>query len=317
MSAAELEAQAAAWVRRQHFAQWGESDQAALDAWLAEAVSHQVVYWRMSAGFDRTERLTALREPMRKGSATPARRNRTTKFLRPAFAAAAALTLVAGIAYQMMPREKTYVTAIGGHKIVRLADGSRIELNTDTQLTVETAMNGGRKVRLERGEAYFDIRHNDNVPFIVLAGGHRLTDLGTKFLVRTNADRVRVALMEGAVRLEGVNGKIKQRTTLVPGDIAVATATRLSVAKAETAELKVEQSWRQGLLIFKHTTLAEAVAEFNRYNTSKLVIADRDAAQLRIGGTFQSDNPQLFARAAHTMLGLRIDARAGKTLIGR
>jgi transmembrane sensor len=316
VSTAELEAQAAAWVRRRHFAQWGEADQAALDAWLAEAVSHQVAYWRMSAGFDRTERLTALREPMRKEEA-PAKRSRATMFLRPAFAAAVALTLMAGIAYQTMPREKTYETVVGGHKIVKLADGSRIELNTDTRLTVETAMNGGRKVRLERGEAYFDIRHNDNVPFIVLAGGHRLTDLGTKFLVRTNADRVRVALMEGAVRLEDVDGKTRQRTTLVPGDIAVATATRLSVAKAETAELKVEQSWRQGLLIFKHTTLADAVAEFNRYNTAKLVIADRDAAQLRIGGTFQSDNPQLFARAAHAMLGLRIDARAGKTVIGR
>lgn len=316
MSAAELEAQAAAWVRRQNFAEWGEADQASLDEWLAESVSHQVAYWRMSAGFDRTERLTALREPILKGADTPAKRSRTT-FFRSAFAATVALTLVAGIAYEMMPREKTYETVIGGHKIVKLADGSRIELNTDTRLTVETAMNGGRKVRLERGEAYFDIQHNDNVPFIVLAGGHRLTDLGTKFLVRTNADRVRVALMEGAVRLEGMEGRVKQRTTLVPGDIAVATATKISVAKAETAELKVEQSWRQGLLIFKHTTLADAVAEFNRYNTSKLVIADRDAAQLRIGGTFQSDNPQLFARAAHTMLGLRIEPRADKTLIGR
>jgi transmembrane sensor len=317
VSATELEAQAAAWVRKQHFAQWSEADQATLDAWLAEAVSHQVAYWRMSAGFDRTERLTALREPMRKNADTPAPRKRATIFLRRASAAAVALTLVAGIAYEMMPREKTYETVIGGHKIVTLADGSRIELNTDTRLTVETAMNGGRKVRLERGEAYFDIQHNDNVPFIVLAGGHRLTDLGTKFLVRTNANRVRVALMEGAVRLEGIEGKIKQRTTLVPGDIAVATATKLSVAKAETSELKVEQSWRQGQLIFKHTTLADAVAEFNRYNTAKLVIADREAAQLRIGGTFQSDNPQLFARAAHAMLGLRIETRADQTVIER
>jgi transmembrane sensor len=317
VSAAQLEAQAAAWVRKQNFADWSETDQASLDAWLAEAVSHQVAYWRMSAGFDRTERLTALREPMRKGADTPATRKRPAMFLRPAFAAAVALTLVAGIAYETMPREKTYETVVGGHKIVKLTDGSRIELNTDTRLTVETAMNGGRKVRLERGEAYFDIQHNDNVPFIVLAGGHRLTDLGTKFLVRTDADRVRVALMEGAVRLEGMNGKVKQRTTLVPGDIAVATATKLSVAKAETAELKVEQSWRQGLLIFKHTTLADAVAEFNRYNTAKLVISDRAAAQLRIGGTFQSDNPQLFARAAQTMLGLRIEARADKTVLGR
>ena len=63
--ASDLEAQAAAWVRRQHFEGWTAEDQAALDTWLAESIGHQVAYWRISAGFDCTERLTALRGPMR------------------------------------------------------------------------------------------------------------------------------------------------------------------------------------------------------------------------------------------------------------
>jgi transmembrane sensor len=66
--------------------------------------------------------------------------------------------------------------------------------------------------------------------------------------------------------------------------------------------------------MFDHTTLAEAVAEFNRYNRQKIVIADPQIAKLEIGGTFPSDDVKLFGRAAHIALGLNVEER-GNTIV--
>ena len=54
--------------------------------------------------------------------------------------------------------------------------------------------------------------------------------------------------------------------------------------------------WRNGFLAFRDTSLADAAAEFNRYNTRQLVIGDARAGALRVGGSFRWDNPETFVR---------------------
>jgi transmembrane sensor len=315
--AADLEAQAAAWVRRQHFEGWAAEDQAALDTWLAESVGHQVAYWRICAGFESTERLTALR-----GSTQPnfgAEREEKLRPLTFRIVAGSAMTcvVIAAIGFVAAPKEKLYVTPIGGHEIVRLADGSQIELNTDTRLRSVTSVFGQRTVWLDSGEAFFNIEHDEDHPFVVRVAGHSLTDLGTKFVVRINESRVRVALMEGAIRLESDGTSKAQRATLVPGDVAVADAETLSIEKKSGPELQREESWRRGLLVFGRTTLQDATSEFNRYNTAKLGIEGGEVAHMQIGGTFNASDPALFARAASTMLGLHIVHRGNELIIAR
>jgi transmembrane sensor len=315
--AAELEAEATAWVRRQHFDTWSAADQAALDVWLAESVGHQVAYWRMSAGFDCTERLTALRTPAQSQNNLEGNGKRQPFAFRVA-TGLMAVCLVAAIGFVIAPKQESYATAVGGHQTVHLVDGSQIELNTDTNLRVSTDIFGQRTAWLDRGEAFFSIKHDDDHPFILLAAGHRLTDLGTKFVVRADTSHVRIALMEGAIRLESEGQAAQQqRATLVPGDVAIADASSLLVEKKTEPELQREESWRRGLLIFKRTTLEDAVAEFNRYNASKLRIENREIAKLQIGGTFSSTDPALFARATSTMLGLRIVDRGTEMIIAR
>jgi transmembrane sensor len=103
---------------------------------------------------------------------------------------------------------------------------------------------------------------------------------------------------------------------MMPGDVVVATANRIETQKKPVAVLSTDLSWRQGLLIFKRSTLAEAAAQFNRYNREKLII-DQSAAQLKIGGTFQSDNITDFAEVAREVLGVRIQSRGNETVISR
>ena len=314
---AELEAQAAAWVRRQYFDDWSAADRHALDQWLNESVAHQVAYWRIQAGFEATKRLAALRTPMRTQGTASASRKRRPLTLSMAAALVTVSLVSVGASFMFFPKQKTYITPIGGQEIIRLADGSQIELNTNTKLRTENSFFGGRRVWLDRGEAYFDIKHDDDHPFIVFASRHRLTDLGTKFSVRAGDDRVRVALIEGAIRLESIDASKHQRATLVTGDVAVADAKSVSVRQAAAPQLKREESWRRGLLIFQRTTLADAVAEFNRYNPRKLRVRDANVAKLRIGGTFSADNPTLFAQANATMLGLRVILQGNELVLER
>src|SRR6185437_16694465 len=118
----------------------------------------------------------------------------------------------------------------GEHKVVTLADGSSIELNTSSTILIHQDR---RAITLVKGEAFFDVRHDADHPFTVDAASQRITDLGTKFVVRNLSDRVEVALLEGRAHLAPVTGASGARQAdLSPGDVATATDRSLSVIKA-------------------------------------------------------------------------------------
>ena len=115
---------------------------------------------------------------------------------------------------------------------MHLEDGSQIELNTDTRLAVRHKLPRSANRLAGPGARHFSTsRHDEDHPFVVRAAGHRLTDLGTKFFVRADKSHIRVALMEGAIRLESDGSFKAQRATLVPGDVAIADAETLAVEK--------------------------------------------------------------------------------------
>jgi transmembrane sensor len=103
----------------------------------------------------------------------------------------------------------------------------------------------------------------------------------------------------------------------MPGDVAVATANSLSVMKKPEKAMTSELGWRRGVLIFRHASLAEAAAEFNRYNRRKLVVEDAAAARLTIDGTFQADNIDDFTRLAQLVLGVRAEDRGSEIALMR
>ena len=75
-------------------------------------------------------------------------------------------------------------------------------------------------------------------------------------------------------------------------------------------------AWRHGVLVFDHTTLADAALAFNQYNREKLEIGD-SAAHLTIDGSFQANNLQLFARVVRAVLGLHVENHGDRTIISR
>jgi len=315
-SAAEINARAASWLERRDSEDWNADDQIALDAWLAESRTHVAAYWRLKAAWAHASRLAALK-PSEADETVRARRISPLFFKVAGGVAAAALVAVAGAFYLTAPRPQTYATTIGGHETLRLADGSRIELNTDTVLRLADSAHG-REAWLEKGEAYFEIKHNAAHPFVLMAADHRVTDIGTKFVVRQDSNRLEVSLVEGRVRFESASRWNNARPALLaPGDVAVATANSMSVTKEPTQKLANELGWRRGVLVFKYTPLADAATEFNRYNHQQLIVADRAAARLSIVGTFGTTDVASFVAAAKSLFGLRVKQNGEETIISR
>lgn len=312
-TAREIKRRASAFVTARRASEdWSEAEQQALDAWLAEKVEHAIAYWRMDAAWESTNRLAILR-PQRTEMPTRA------SLLPRAVKAAAAVIGIAAIGFAarsaFTPEQKIYASAVGDRKILTLSDGSHIELNTDTVLRV--AQSGqGRKVWLDRGEAYFDIKHDAAHPFVVEVGPHRITDLGTKFVIRESGERVDVSLLEGRARIDAPDAQDKiHSAVLTPGDVAVATSTSLSVRKTPTRRIENDLAWRTGLLIFNNTTLGEAADAFNRYNRRKLVIENPQTAALTIDGTFHTNNVAAFVDVAQHVLKLNVKTGSDEIVI--
>lgn len=309
----EIEDIAAQWLERRGNEDWNDALDAELQAWLAEAHGHRAAYWRLKAAWNQAERLAALK-PLPSDYSADASRSLKRRPLILRMAAACAVVVALGIAaklYFAEPEQRFYATAIGERKTLTLGDGSKIELNTDTRLRI--AADDARKIWLDRGEAYFEIKHDEAHPFYVMAGSHRVVDLGTRFLIRQDAARTEVALIQGRARLESR----AKAEILTPGDIAYATADAMSVRKRSARTLVNALGWRHGVIIFDRTTLADAAAELNRYNTKQIVILDPAAARLTIHGRFPSNDTSAIVNVAQDVFGLRVEHHGNEILISR
>lgn len=303
-SAKDIEERAVLWRSRQEQPNWSQDDQAALEAWLTQDTAHRVAWLRVEYGWRKVGRLSVFKggaEP----EVPPARRA-----WRPV-AIAAGLAIAVGLGAALTTHElggrKVYATELGGHATVPLADGTKIELNTDTKLRT-TLADQQRMVWLDRGEAYFEVAKDPSRPFVVYAGDRKVTVLGTKFSVRRDGGRVQVAVAEGRVRVDPIRpAKTIPPAVVTGGDVVIADEVATLVTPKSAARVESELAWRRGLLMFDKSTLGDAAGEINRYNRTKLVVEDPEAAAVRITGSFEAENVGAFARLLRDAFGLNVE----------
>lgn len=194
--------------------------------------------------------------------------------------------------------DDAYASGVGEVRNLVLADGSSATLGSDSRIAVHIGR-AARDVALLQGEAFFDVAHDRGRPFVVAAGSRRVVAVGTRFSVRQDAASLRVVVTGGTVRLDGPrgeDGRAPPAMLLPAGSVATAGPDGVLVRTLAVAEAERLLQWRSGFLSFEDTALAAAVAEFNRYTTRKLVLADATVARLRIGGNVRWDNADGFAR---------------------
>ena len=239
-----------------------------------------------------------------------------------AFACAAALLLAVGGAFflALAPNGERYATPVGGLASVPMADGSNITLNTDSQIRIALT-DTERRVELGHGEAFFEVSKDPNRPFVVRAGDKRVIAVGTKFSVRREGDDIEIVVTEGKVRVEDGAAERDSRVGaaadvfLTPGSIARADDAGVLVQRRSLPEAEEHLSWRTGRLMFRNQGLAEAIAEFNRYNTRKIVIQDPAIASLKIEGNFRATNVEAFVRLLESGFPVRAEVRADQILL--
>ncbi len=310
-----IEERAAEWlITRLHDPDWHTQKQAELDAWLAEFVAHEVAYLRLEAGWNGADRLAVLRSPTHRPSLLDhPRPSGGVKFhVAAVFVLCAAVGLTAYI-ISRPDRNQIFATPLGGRETITLADGSQIELNTESELRLPP---GSRSATLVKGEAYFQIHHDSAHPFTLTVGNHRVVDLGTQFVVRQKPGSLEVTLIEGRARVEAASEASRlQMAILNPGDVAIATRNDLTVTRKSRGLLEDGLSWRKGLLVFHHATLRQAADELNRYNTKKIIVADEEAAKRVFGGKFQTRDAERFADVVSAALGLHVRQQGDEIVI--
>lgn len=211
-----------------------------------------------------------------------------------------AMALMGSVSWVLLDGRGTYATAIGEQRTVQLADGSSIQLDTDTRLRVR--FSGSRRtVELERGQALFDVEPDSRRPFVVQAGETEVTAVGTLFDVRRRGDRAQVTLVSGVVDV--VRAGEGQRARLDPGQRAMAGQGPLKVSAVDVA---AATSWTEGRMVFRNTALVDAVAEVNRYLTEPVILDAPGLERESVNGTFRTGDRDAFVLAASETLGLQV-----------
>jgi transmembrane sensor len=182
-----------------------------------------------------------------------------------------------------------------------LADGSQIELNGDSEVRVDFSP-ALRRVVILRGEAHFEVAHDEGRPFVVVAGAVTVRAVGTAFAVRLAPGDVRVLVTDGRVAVDRatvdpVDAPVQPlafaakgaRIVVTPADLA-ADAPAPTVVEVSAPELAEQLAWRVPRLEFNDTPLRDAVALFNRHGTVRLSLAAPALGDLRVSGVVRADN---------------------------
>ncbi|MBU4434018.1 MAG: FecR domain-containing protein [Alphaproteobacteria bacterium] len=221
----------------------------------------------------------------------------------------AAAAVLAGALLTTQPFGQTYRTTVGERRVVALADGSTIELNTDSQVRVRLSRER-RAITLDRGQALFAVAHDTARPFIVTAGDTAVRAVGTRFEVYRTGTAVRVILAEGQVSVTQAHAPaatmMRAGTRLDLGGKAPARPVAIDVAAAT--------GWTDGRLTFQDTPLAQAVIEANRYSRRKVVLGPGAPADERVSAIFNAGDTTAFVNGVSKLLDLQSTARPDGTI---
>lgn len=190
----------------------------------------------------------------------------------------------------------SYSTSVGQVSTLTLDDGSQIKLDTQSALRARLSL-AHRDVELQRGQAFFTPRHEWLRAFDVIVNQHVVHAIGTRFLIdRKGDDEFQTLVAEGKVEIYPT-----EHTTANPPPQTIAAGQVLTVGPNGThvdslnaSQIEQRLAWRDGMIDLNET-LAEAVAEFNRYNRRKLLIDDPDLDALPVKGRYDAHKPDLFA----------------------
>jgi transmembrane sensor len=235
--------------------------------------------------------------------------------------AAGTLILVVGGLFAWMKQPDVYTTRAGERRVVTLADGSQVALDSRSELSVRYSAHA-RELTLTQGQARFDVAHDIERPFAVTADGHKVIATGTSFNVDLFGPSLLVTLIEGRVVVSSTSSWVN----LTKVDIPVA---RIPLDAGEqvvfspkkppsVAHVNLGQAiaWENGEVVSENDALTTVVARINRYARDAVIIGDTQTGELRISGVFHTGDVDGFVSTIVEYLPVRAEKQAdGTTLL--
>jgi len=221
-------------------------------------------------------------------------------------ALAASLALFVVVRGTFVGGETTrYMTKVGESRSIALADGTTLDLNTASTVTV--AFNDHeRRVTLEQGEVLFKIGKDASRPFLVAVGGREVRDIGTVFNILRDHGRIVVTVESGEVMVSSPDAA--PAVQLTAGEqLAAQDGESQIVSRVDPAQAT---SWRDGYLTYKEAPLSVVVADLNRYFPGRIVLADKNTSARRFSGVLKVDDEDAVLNRLTQLLPLVIDRRA-------
>ena len=327
-----IEGEAAAWIARLDRGELSEEERTAVQEWVGRSPEHYALISRLAGIWSDLDGLAEILEEVKPH--TPARGARQgpqpTIWFTPARVgmvfAAIIIAVVIGALFSNSINHRTvttqesswqasYLTAIGKQQTVALRDGSRVQLNTDTIIYVDVD-GQRRKVRLVKGEALFEVMHDQSRPFLVYVGTNVIRAVGTAFVVKLIQDEVEVTIKEGRVELKSLIDDTQNRskkeliiasTVIDAGQTVKLNKEIQTLKEIATEEIDRKLAWRDGLIIFSGEPLSYVVEEISRYTPIKFVITDPELSLLRIGGRFKIGETDAMLEVLETGFGVNIN----------
>lgn len=283
-----LEHEAIDWLIRLSDESCTVADQKAFDVWLQQSPAHQVAYAEIARRMDWVQRV-AQTDTVTRAEALRYRANnqKRASYRLIRLATAASVLLVLGMATFSSEgwygSSSHYQVARGGQKTINLADGSQLELNTDSEVNVRLNR-WQRSIEVVKGEVFFSVEHNPERPFVVTAGAGRSIDIGTEFEVYRQPNQVMIAVQEGSVRVEA-----QQSRDLIALQTVAYDQNGKFIALPPKLSIDSVTAWRRGKLVFDNRRLDDVLAEIGRYHNVQLQLADPKLADNKVSGTFFID----------------------------
>ncbi len=294
--------QAAYWLTRLNSGECTEEDRLRLDDWLGQDERHRAEFDRARSLWRRLGQFRA--EDIPQMAAARGRAAFPGSLLAASVAVFGVVGLLAILWLAGGGESRTiYQTAKGEQLNVTLADGSDMRINTDTTLGVAYTERS-RTIHLDRGEALFTVEPGDDRPFEVIAADGQIRDLGTRFSVHREGDRVSVVVLEGTVTV-----KTRQASFRRPVRVGERMSYDVSgnISAIEKVDAEAMTAWTRGRLVFDGVTLTEMAGQIARYHDVRIVIDDHRVSQLRVSGTFRTDDLDTMINTLQIILPVRVE----------
>jgi transmembrane sensor len=238
------------------------------------------------------------------------------------FRVAASFTLFVGLSWSVFwsfnkIKESQVITVAAVEQVTNttLADQSKVVLNRKSKIACSKGFGKtNREVSLE-GEAFFDIRHDTILPFVVKTDETFIKDVGTSFNIKSYPDStlIKVYVKSGIVHFYSADNP---GISLLPGEVGIYDKVTSTFHKVETLETQTI-SYINRVFVFNKTHLADALEQLNKMYGEQIQLNDPMLSNMEITVTFENESLENIAGIIAETLGLKVVKQNNGWLISK